>query len=62
MNNLNKKMQERLEKWRKNTLPVASSEKIKVNQSVKFVGKRDYGDAESFESWNEEAKRSQNRR
>jgi len=53
MNNLSKQMQERLDAWRKNTLPVASTKKVTGN----YVGRRgDYGDdIRDFERKDEEA-------
>jgi hypothetical protein len=62
MNNLSKKMQERLEKWRKNTTPVASVSKIKGYPPSRRNGKNDYGDAMTLEEWDEEARKSQTRR
>lgn len=62
MNNLNEKTQERLDRWRKNKLPVISSEKIKGAAQSRRNGKNDYGDVLSIEEWEEEVKRSQNRR
>jgi len=41
MNNLEQKMQERLDKWRQNTLPVSSKEKV-VKENYSYYG--DYGD------------------
>lgn len=61
MNNLSEKMKERLEKWRQNTLPVSSVQKIKSNQTQKS-GSGDYGDALTLEDWDNEVKRSQTRR
>lgn len=58
MNNLSEKMQERLDKWRQNAIPVPSSAKI----NVKHSGKNDYGDVNSLEEWEEEVKRSQRRK
>lgn len=55
-------MQERLDKWRKNTLPVASAAKIRNPVSSRRSGKNDYGDAMSLEEWDEEIKKSQTRR
>lgn len=40
MNNLSKKMQERLDKWRKNPLPVKSAEKIRTA----YIPRKDKGD------------------
>jgi hypothetical protein len=40
MNNLSQKMQERLNKWRKNTTPVKSVEKIKTA----YIPRKDKGD------------------
>ncbi len=65
MNNLSREMQERLDKWRKNTIAVPSSEKVKENKgrsSAKFVGKHDYGDVNSLEELEEEHRRSQTRK
>lgn len=55
-------MQERLDRWRKNTLPVASVEQIRGPALSRRNGKNDYGDAMTLEEWNEEAKKSQTRR
>ncbi len=55
-------MQERLDKWRKNILSVASKEKVQTPTSSRRNGKNDYGDAMSLEEWDEEAKKSQTRR
>jgi hypothetical protein len=46
MNNLDQKMQERLDKWRKNTLEVKSVEKVREKTSVSnYIPRRgDYGD------------------
>lgn len=63
MNNLTEKMQERLDKWRKNTIPVASAEKVRGQApSRRGGGKGDYGDVASIEEWEEEARKSQTRR
>ena len=62
MNNLNEQMQARLDKWRKNTLPVASAEKVRGPAPSRRNGKNDYGDAMTIEEWNEEAKKSQTRK
>lgn len=62
MDNLSEKMKERLEKWRKNTLPVPSVEKIRGNPVSRRSGKNDYGDALSMDEWDEEIKKSQFRR
>lgn len=62
MNNLSEKMQERLDKWRQNTLPVASAEKVRGPAPSRRNGKNDYGDAQTLEEWDEEVKRSQKRR
>ena len=62
MNDLNEKMQERLDTWRKNLIPVPSAEKLRGKAPVRFSGKKDYGDADDEESWGIEAKKSQSRR
>jgi len=62
VNNLTEKMQERLDKWRKNTLPVPSSEKVKSPPISRRNGKNDYGDAMTIEEWEAEAKKSQTRK
>jgi len=62
MNNLNEKMQERLEKWRKHTLVVPSAAKLRPEKATNRGGKGDYGDALSMEEWENEAKKSQTRR
>lgn len=50
MENLNPKMKERLERWKKNTLPVKSVEKITKGQPA-FVARRNYGDdVETFKN------------
>ena len=53
-------MQERLEKWRQNTLSVPSAEKLKGQ--TRRPSKGDKGDVESLEEWEEERKRSQRRK
>ncbi len=60
MNNLTQQMQERLDKWRKNTLPVPAANKIR--NDARYTGKRDYGDVTDEETWGEEVKKSQTRR
>jgi len=55
-------MQERLDKWRKNTTAVPSAEKVRGKAPVRFAGRKDYGDAEDEEHWGQEAMKSQNRR
>jgi hypothetical protein len=55
-------MQERLDKWRNKTLPVPSAEKFREKTPTRKNGKGDYGDANTLEEWDEECKRSQNRR
>lgn len=62
MNNLTEKMQERLDKWRKNTIPVASAEKVRGPAPSRRNGKTDFGDAMTLEEWDEEAKKSQTRK
>lgn len=62
MNNLDEKMQERLDKWRKNTVPIASVAKIQGPPPSRRNGKNDYGDAMTLEEWNEEVKKSQTRK
>jgi hypothetical protein len=62
VNTLSEKMQERLDKWRKNTTPVASAAKVRGPAPSRRSGKNDYGDAMSLEEWDEEAKKSQTRR
>lgn len=62
MSNLSEKMQERLDKWRKNTLPVPSAEKVRGPVLSRRNGKNDYGDAQTQEEWDEEVRRSQKRR
>ena len=54
MNNLSKAMQERLDEWRKHTIPVASAQKLTGRT---FVGRRgDYGDdVRDYEKKDEEA-------
>lgn len=43
MDNLSDKMRTRLEKWRKNTIPVASAEKVRDNPQI-YVARKEYGD------------------
>ncbi len=43
MNNLSEKMLERLEKWRKNTQGVPSTEKVRGKQR-NYIPRGDYGD------------------
>lgn len=62
MNNLNEKMQERLDKWRKNTLVVPSAVKLRPEKASRRGGKGDYGDVMNAEEWEEEARKSQRRR
>ena len=62
MQNLSLKMQERLDKWRNNTQRVISSEKIRDQPVSRRNGKNDYSDALSLKEWEEEARKSQNRR
>ena len=62
MENLSIKMKERLEKWRKNTLPVPATAKVKGETSFRRPGKGDFGDAFTEEEWDNEARRSQTRR
>lgn len=60
MEKLSEKMQERLEKWRKNTIAVTTVEHIKG--STYHRGRSTYGDVLTIEEWEEETKRSQNYR
>ncbi len=63
MNNLTQVMQDRLDKWRKNTLSVPSAEKVKVpNSTGRAGGKRDFGDVCSLDELEEEARKSQTRK
>ena len=62
MNNLSEKMQQRLDAWRKNTIQVPSAEKVRAKPAVRFSGKKDYGDVENLDDWEEETKRSQRRK
>lgn len=62
MTNLNEKMQERLDKWRKSLLPSSSEEKKKEVQPSRRNGKGDFGDAQTLEDWEDECRRSQSRR
>ncbi len=55
-------MQERLEKWRKNAIPVPAVEKVRGKPTHRFKGKGDFGDANSQEDWDDEVKKSQTRR
>lgn len=43
MNDLSQKMQERLDKWRKNPQPVPSAEKVRGPQGV-YIPRRESGD------------------
>jgi hypothetical protein len=43
MEKLNPRMQERLERWKKNTLPVKSADKLRKGQPA-FIARKDYGD------------------
>ena len=62
MNNLSKQMQERLDKWRKNTIPTPSLVKVKEQGSFRRGSKGDRGDAMTQEEWDEEARKSQTRK
>jgi len=62
MNNLTEKMQERLDKWRKNPKPIDLEKKERETPVSRRNGKNDYGDAMTLEDWNEEAKKSQTRK
>lgn len=62
MNNLNEKMQERLDKWRNHTLVVPAASKIRNEPPSRRNGKNDYGDAMTIEEWEAEAKKSQTRK
>jgi hypothetical protein len=62
VNNLTEKMQERLDKWRKNTIAIPSEQKIKAATASRRNSKGDYGDANSLEDLEEEAKKSQTRK
>lgn len=44
MEKLSQSMQERLDKWRKNTLQVPSAEKVSGKQQNNFVSRKDWGD------------------
>jgi len=55
-------MQERLNKWRANTTPVASVSKVRSQPPSRRNGKNDYGDAMTLEEWDQEVKKSQTRR
>ncbi len=53
---LSEKMQERLDKWRKNTIPVASAEKVRGPMPSGTVRRGDYGDdIADFEKKNDQA-------
>ena len=43
MDNLNEKMRERLEKWRKNTLTTTTENKLRENPPT-YIARRDFGD------------------
>jgi len=62
MNNLSQKMQERLDKWKKNTLVVPSTEKLRLDRQSRRNGRGDFGDATTLEEWEEEYRISQRRR
>lgn len=64
-NDLSPKMQERLEKWKANVLPVPSAEKIRSKPTGVFVPRhRDYGDdikdieAKQEEMWKKDQNQS----
>jgi hypothetical protein len=61
MNNLSETMQARLDKWRKNTLPVANRQ-VLTNPTSRRNGKNDYGDANTLDEWELECKNSQTRK
>lgn len=61
-NNLSKQMQERLDKWRENILRPASVAKLTPAQTSRRGGKSDFGDVMNVQEWEEEVKKSQNRR
>ncbi len=54
-------MQERLDKWKKNVLPVPSAELLRGKQ-CRPAGRGEYGDALTEEEWEEEIKKSQKRK
>jgi len=62
MKQLSDLMQDRLDKWRKNTLPVASKTKLIPETASRRGGKGDYGDVISLEQWEQEALKSQTRK
>lgn len=62
MNNLSQIMQERLDKWRQNALPVKNVENVRGPIPTRRRGKNDTGDAMTLEEWNEEVKKSQTRK
>ncbi len=62
MNNLSEVMQSRLDKWRQNTMPVPSMQKLNQQPVSRRNGKSDRGDAMTQEEWEEEARKSQNRK
>lgn len=62
MGDLSQLMQERLEKWRKNTLAVPSLDKLRKEGSFHRRSKGDYGDVQSLEEQDQEVKRSQRRK
>ena len=61
MTRLSDNMQQRLEKWKKNILPVLSTEIFK-SRPPKNLSRSKGGDADTKEMWDEEFKRSQNRK
>lgn len=66
MTKLSQKMQERLDLWRKNVLPVKLPEKLIPNLRQSTVIRRgskgDQGDVETLEQLEEEHRRSQTRK
>jgi len=55
-------MQERLDRWRNNTLVVPAVSKVRNEAPSRRNGKNDYGDAMTLEEWEAEAKKSQTRK
>jgi hypothetical protein len=68
MDNLSDVMKKRLEKWRKNTVPVPSIVNLGLKYGYKDSPahrrscKNDYGDAMNLKEWDEEINRSQHRK
>jgi hypothetical protein len=63
MNTLSQHMQERLDKWKKDTqMTHYDKNDMKIETVSRRSGKKDHGDIISIEQWEEEIRRSQIRR